>query len=104
VRIRLHPDAELELEQACVWYEGRRLHLGDEFLAEVTRWLELLAEASAIWPRWEGAPETDPPIRKAVTGRFPYVIAYQAFADHIRILAFAHASRRPFYWAKRTES
>jgi hypothetical protein len=36
-----------------------------------------------------------------LTDPFPFAIGYQAFSDHVVILAFAHTSRRPFYWAKR---
>lgn len=34
--------------------------------------------------------------------RFPYSIVYRAEGDSVRIVAFAHQSRRPGYWRGRT--
>ncbi len=99
----IHPQAEEELFYAAAWYDDQRPGLGDEFLAEITRWLVVIAEAPLTWPKWRGAPDLDPPIRKVTSERFPYAIAYQAWSSRIWILAFAHTSRRPFYWAKRAQ-
>jgi hypothetical protein len=36
-------------------------------------------------------------------GPFPFGIAYRAFTERVLVLAFAHTSRRPFYWLKRAD-
>ncbi len=41
------------------------------------------------------------PIRRAVAEQFPYVVAFEAHDDHVRILAVAHGKRRPLYWLAR---
>lgn len=99
----IHPQAGEELFNAAARYDDERPGLGEEFLAEMARWLDVIAEAPSTWPKWRGAPKLDPPIRKVLTDRFPYAIAYQAWSNHVWILAFAHTRRRPFYWAKRAE-
>jgi hypothetical protein len=42
-----------------------------------------------------------PMIRKATTQRFPYVIAFEKHAQHVLVVAVAHAKRRPLYWLTR---
>ena len=101
MKVELHPEAETELYEAAAWYDDQRSGLGDELLAEITRWLDVVAESPSIWPKWPGFPDLDPPMHRVLTDRFPYAIAYQVHPDRIRVLAFAHTSRRPFYWAKR---
>lgn len=103
MRITLHPAAESELYEAAAWYDDQRPGLGDDLLVEVTRWLDAIAEEPRIWPEWPEAPILSPPIRRALTDRFPYAIAYQVYTDHVSILAFAHTSRKPFYWVGRAQ-
>jgi plasmid stabilization system protein ParE len=103
VRVELHPEARAEFRSAAVWYDEQRLGLGDEFVTEVTGTLARIAEAPhsyALWPHVERAAV---PIRRAVVQRFPYAIAFEVHADQVRVLAVAHAKRRPLYWLARTQ-
>jgi len=104
VKIELHPEAEMELFEAAAWYDDQVPGLGNDILVELGQWLDIIAESPLAWPKWPDAPTFDPPIRRALPDRFPYAIAYRAYADRIWVLAFAHTSRRPFYWAGRLES
>lgn len=45
--------------------------------------------------------EASPDRRVAVLDRFPFTLPYQITDDSIVILALAHTSRRPDYWARR---
>ena len=101
MRVQLHPNAEEELYRAAAAYEERRSDLGFALLAEVDRWLDVLQETPVTWPLWPDAPRTNPPIRRVLLRRFPFAIAYQVHDDRIVLLAIAHTSRRPFYWAER---
>jgi hypothetical protein len=40
-------------------------------------------------------------VRRKPLWRFPYNLVYAVYPDRIRIVAFAHQKRRPFYWRKR---
>src|ERR1019366_7853021 len=92
--------ASAELEDAAVWYEGRRPGLGVKFLEAV----DATRDHSARWPQAaQQVPgdSADIPARKAPVKGFPYHIAYLEMPDTIRVLAFAHDSREPGYWHSR---
>jgi len=102
VRIELDPDAEQELFAAADWYDSREPGLGDELLDEAEHWLEVISVTPTTWPVWHGAQRHRPPVRKCLLSRFGrYAIAYQAFPDRVRVIAFVHESRKPFYWSGR---
>jgi hypothetical protein len=46
VELAIAPEAELDIAEAYVWYEGRRAGLGEEFLTSVRVW-----KASGAGPR-----------------------------------------------------
>ena len=101
MRIELHPEAEAEILDAAGWCEDRHDGLGDQFLEAVSRAFDVLAESPKVWRLWPDAPDMLPPIRRMMLLRFPYAVAYRVFGDVVRVLAVAHASRKPFYWADR---
>jgi len=101
VRVRLHPEARDELRSGALWYEEQRAGLGDDFVAEINATLDRIAGAPRSVPLWPGVTVTAVPIRKAIVHRFPYVVAFEAHADAILVLAIAHAKRRPLYWLSR---
>jgi toxin ParE1/3/4 len=103
MRLKLHPDAEEELFHDAAWYDDRRMGLGDEFLEYIYGWFDVVLESLEAWPCWPATPDgVTPKIRRVVVDRFPYSIGYQAFVDHVLILAVAHCRRRPLYCIART--
>ena len=104
MRVRLHLEARAELRRAALWYEERRLGLGDEFIAVVSIALERIAEMPDSYPAWPGIRAVTPAIRKVTLQRFPYLIAFQRCRRYALVLAVAHAKRRPLYWLKRTST
>lgn len=101
MRIELHPEARAELRAAALWYEEQRPGLGDDFVAEVSRALDRIGETPAAFPIWPGTSAAPVMIRRAVMDRFPYVIGFEVHAEHVLVLAIAHAKRRPLYWLAR---
>jgi hypothetical protein len=101
VRVVLHPDARAEVRVAAIWYDEQRDGLGVEFLAAVAELLSTVGDRPLSYPLWPGTPVGDPTIRRASMSRFPYFAACEAHADHVLVLAFAHAKRRPLYWLER---
>ena len=99
MNLRLLRAARLELAHAIGWYEDQQPGLGDEFLAEVERALDLIARNPGAWPSWPNEPRA----RRFLMRRFPYVVAYRTIGAQVTILAFAHTSRRPGYWRKRVD-
>ena len=96
--VRLTPEARLELRAAATWYAEQESGLGEEFVAEVHRTLELLADSAHRYPVWR----RDRAYRKALVHRFPYVVFFTEEAAQVRILAIAHQKRKPGYWLRRT--
>ncbi len=98
---RVEPEAAAELEQATLWYEGRRPGLGEEFLAAVDDCLDFVARWPVSGSLVPGLPR-NLPVRRAPVRRFPYHVVYLETDSAIRVLAFAHDRRRPGYWRSRT--
>lgn len=101
-RFRQEPEASAELEDAAVWYESRRLGLGVDFVEAVDLALEQIARWPHIGRRVVGLPN-DVPARQCPLNRFPYHVIYMEWEGVIRVLAFAHDSRRPGYWFSRID-
>ena len=100
--VRLSPEAVGELAEAAAWYRARQPGLELEFLAEVDRILPLIGSSPASFPRLLDASE-DLLIRRALLPRFPYAVIFMDLGTQVRVLAVAHAKRRPGYWLNRVE-
>ena len=92
---RFHEAADAELAEAVAYYDGKAPGLGDRFLAEVK------AAAQYIERYPEIAPILDAGVRAKVLDRFPFSLMYIVDEHQLYILAVAHQSRRPAYWADR---
>ena len=95
MRLEFHPEAELELIEAAVYYDKQVPGLGERFESEIRYATDLLLDQPEI-----GAP-ADPDLRKFILTRFPFTLYYSLAADVLRIEAVAHQSRRPGYWKSR---
>ena len=60
------PEAELDIAEAYVWYEGRRVGLGEEFVSSV----EASVEGIRRWPGMYAVVYGD--YRRSLVRRFPY--------------------------------
>jgi toxin ParE1/3/4 len=95
MRLEFHPEAELELIEAAVYYDKQVPGLGERFESEIRYAIDLLLDQPEI-----GLP-VDPDLRKFILTRFPFTLYYSVTADVLRIEAVAHQSRRPGYWKSR---
>ena len=96
-RVAYHRLAARELIESSLFYDQRRVGLGDELLNEVEAMLQFIREHTELGRR--GLHGT----RSIPTKRFPFRIVYEVQPDRISIVAVAHLSRRPGYWARRLE-
>jgi len=90
-----HPEAEQELVEAAAYYERNVTGLGERFGSEVRHAIERLLEYPA-----HGVP-MDTDLRRIMVTRFPYFLIYSFTTDLLRVVAVAHARRRPGYWRSR---
>ena len=96
-RVAYHRLAAAELIKSARFYDRRRSKLGDEFLLAVEAVQELIRKQPELGRR--GLLGTF----SFRTRRFPFRIVYELQPDRTWIVAVAHLSRRPNYWARRLE-
>ena len=99
MRLTIAPVALDELHNATAFYTARAdAPLGQAFAAEFERVTSLLLNNPKLGRVFRSNK------RRFVMRRFPYNVIYQIALDELRIIAVAHQSRRPGYWAKRKET
>jgi plasmid stabilization system protein ParE len=96
MNVRLLPAAQVELDQAIHWYAQQAPGLGDSFLVEFLRTIQLIERHPQGWhPLSHNT-------RRCRLRRFPYGVIYNSpDAQDILIVAVAHLHRRPGYWQDR---
>jgi toxin ParE1/3/4 len=95
------PAARKESEQAAEWYEDQRPGLGGEFLLALAAAYEDIERHPhrPLRIRFSGIGERE--FHQKMIRRFPYKIIYEVRVDEILVVAVAHTSRKPHYWADR---
>lgn len=86
-----------ELQSAVDWYERRETGLGERFVQEYERCLDLIVErpdSFGLEPYARGGGEG----RYLTFHRFPYRLISTVSHNTLLLVAVAHASRRPGYW------
>lgn len=99
-QIRFAPEVPDELAEVVLWYEAKRQGLGEEFLDEIGTILPLVGGRPRSFPQLQGV-DANLEIRRALLARFPYALVFLVQEEGVRILAVAHAKRRPGYWLGR---
>lgn len=83
--IRVDDEVWAEVFAAASRYERERVSLGDEFVAAVDAALETIAANPEAWAVWPDIRQDDPPIRRYVMPRFPYLIGFPRHGDRDRV-------------------
>lgn len=96
---RFHPAATEDLDAAGEWYDAQLPGLGLDLIDSVERAIELILQQPAAWQRDSVVSSRE--IRRFVMRRFPFSIVYYVVDDIVRIVAIAHAKRKPGYWRMR---
>jgi plasmid stabilization system protein ParE len=95
--VRLHSLARAEVREAVDYYDAAREGLGDDFADAV----EAAIARIGSQPR-AGAPHKNGYRKVRVSKRFPYMIFYYEYADHVWVASVYHGSREPDAWTDRT--
>ena len=96
MKIKFHSEAGKEFFEAAEYYEEQVVGLGDDFIDEVEKVLDVIKQQPA-----SGTKITNTE-RRFLVSRFPYGIIYWAEADQIVIFAVMNLRRKPGYWKSRT--
>jgi plasmid stabilization system protein ParE len=97
MNLRIHRLAVVEIDREVDYYESRQAGLGAELEDEIDVVFSLIVQFPKSAPQWRDRPDR----RVAVLDRFPFRVPYQITDEDIIVLALAHTSRRPDYWARR---
>lgn len=95
LEIRLRPEAELDLEDAAIWYEQQCAGLGHQFLDEAAASLSSIAASPLLYPLVHRN------TRRALMRRFPFGVYYQIDTSTVIVVAIMHGSRNPSRWKMR---
>jgi toxin ParE1/3/4 len=93
--LRIRPEAELDMFEAALWYEGERPELGATFLQAV-RYVFGRIEKGALQ-----FPLVSADIRRAILPRFPFGVFFVVEGDISTVLAVTHLHRHPASWERR---
>ena len=91
----VNPEAEVDLADAKLWYDGQREGLGDEFLSRVDDAFAIVRRSPELYAK------AFEELRVTLVKRFPYAIAYRADDDRITVVAIYHTRSNPRGWQVR---
>lgn len=93
----IRTDAHADMAEAALWHEEQGLGLGRDFLAKLDALFRLISDNPELFPIvHRGA-------RLAPLKRFPYLVIYKDFAEHISVVAVVHGARDPSHWQDRLD-
>jgi len=100
-RVGFLPEVEEDVAGAAAWYEIRQPGLGADFVEEVVRVWDSLAEN----PKLNSRRHSTRNIRWRYPDRFPYRIIYEVIEKKriVVVAAVFHAARRDSEWKRRFE-
>jgi toxin ParE1/3/4 len=100
MRLRFLRNAENELTSSAKWYDRQQSGLGSRFVDAVSSSRHRIVADPLTLPRSEHyrGPRD---IRRCPVDDFPYQLIFEIRPDELVVLAVAHGSRRPGYWARR---
>ena len=97
LRLIVRPEAEADIIQAAVWYEGRERGMGLEVTAELRAAIKRALESPLAYMLMRKQPH----VRRVLSRRFPYRIFYIVRSDALVVFAILHAARDEWYWEVR---
>jgi toxin ParE1/3/4 len=97
-RVVVRPEVETDLAKAADWYDSRQPGLGAEFVEEVIRVLDELADNPLLNCRRHPTKN----LRWRYPNRFPYRVIYQVLEAErtVVVAAVLHAARHDRHWQR----
>jgi plasmid stabilization system protein ParE len=96
-KLIVRSEAETDIAEAALWYEGQEAGLGEELLSEIRAAIFRAMENPKLHPQLRRQPE----VRRILTKRFPYRVFYITRSNAIAVFAVLHAARHDRHWRKR---
>ncbi len=95
MKLEYHPEASAELEEVVRHYAGVDPDVAERFLKAFDRATRRMLTMPESYPGYQAT------VRKALLAGFPYKIFFCLRDETVYLVAVAHASRKPDYWADR---
>jgi plasmid stabilization system protein ParE len=95
MKAEFYPTASEEIVESTASHELELPGLGDRFIDEIERVIEVLYDQPSI------AQSVDEKFRRILLARFPYSVIYSIRSKRIWVIAVAHHRRRSGYWQER---
>ena len=96
-RLRLTPEAELDLDDVHLWYHRQAPRVAADFLAAVNACLSSIRRQPEVYAL------IDATTRRALVRRFPYAVFYEITSAEILVYAVFHCARDPRAWRRRKD-
>jgi plasmid stabilization system protein ParE len=96
-RFLIRPEAQVEIEEAGLWYEDQRAGLGELFAAELFELISRIAESPLQFP------SIGPLVRRGLLPKFPYAVYFLVENAETVIIAVLHQRRDPAVWRRRAD-
>jgi plasmid stabilization system protein ParE len=96
-QIIIKPSAQLDIDDAFIWYETALDNLGFEFLLSLDASIQSISRNPLV------AGYAYLQVRSINLSRFPYSLYYITEADRVVVLAVLHHSRNPDKLRKRVQ-
>ncbi len=87
-RVRVRPEAELDLVLAAGWYEAQRQGLGAEVIEELSLLATSLAATALLYAELVGG------VRRVFARRVPYAMYYRILSDEVVVISVLHVRRQ----------
>lgn len=97
MKVVIKPEAERDLADAAIWYQGEADGLGIAFVGEIDATLSRFAARPALYPRVRGN------VRRALVRRFPFAVCALGSDGQLTVYAAIHQSRDPALWKSRLD-
>jgi len=88
-------EAQRDIDEAALWYEGERAGLGLQFVDALDALLRRVAESPLQFPSIVAD------VRRALLQRFPYGVYFIRSETAVEIIAVLHLHRHPGTWKRR---
>lgn len=99
--LRIHAEAEDEIEAARAYVEKQRPGWGAKLLQNLEEVLRSIETNPSQWTLLETAPDGTS-FRRVRLRRFRYNLIFEELDASVIVLAFAHSRRKPHYWKARS--
>lgn len=96
-RLIIRPEAESDITDVAIWYEGHDAGLGYQVTAEIHTAIKRAVES----PKAHILLRMKPEVHRVLTERFPDRVFYILSADAVVVFAVLHVARHDRNWKQR---